>query len=38
MLITKQAVLSLPEFVAKIIDDANFAKEFGDLGPVYGKQ
>lgn len=29
---------SLNEFIEKIKTDENFAKEFGDLGPVYGKQ
>lgn len=29
---------TLAEFVEKIKTDANFAAEFGDLGPVYGKQ
>ncbi len=26
------------EFEAKIVEDADFASEWGDLGPVYGKQ
>jgi thymidylate synthase len=30
--------LSLEEFVARIADDADFAANWGDLGPVYGKQ
>lgn len=29
---------TLTEFVQKIIDDDDFSKEFGQLGPVYGKQ
>lgn len=29
---------TLEEFVAKIKEDESFAKEFGELGPVYGKQ
>ncbi|VEU59841.1 thymidylate synthase [Mesomycoplasma neurolyticum] len=29
---------SLNEFISKIKNDDNFANEFGDLGPVYGKQ
>jgi thymidylate synthase len=29
---------SLKEFVAKIKEDAEFAKKHGNLGPVYGKQ
>lgn len=29
---------TLEEFVAKIKEDEGFAKEFGELGPVYGKQ
>ncbi len=29
---------SLDEFVERIKEDDAFAKEFGDLGPVYGKQ
>lgn len=30
--------LSQSEFEAKVLEDANFASEWGDLGPVYGKQ
>ncbi|MCD2173177.1 thymidylate synthase [Rhizobium sp. C4] len=30
--------LSQEEFEAKILADADFASEWGDLGPVYGKQ
>ncbi len=26
------------EFIQRVKEDANFAKEWGDLGPVYGKQ
>jgi len=29
---------TLEEFVAKIKEDEGFVKEFGELGPVYGKQ
>lgn len=29
---------TVDEFVQKVIDDDNFAKQYGDLGPVYGKQ
>ncbi len=29
---------SIEEFVSKIKNDASFAKKWGDLGPVYGKQ
>lgn len=29
---------TLQEFVAKIKEDADFAKKHGNLGPVYGKQ
>lgn len=31
-------ILSQDEFVNKIKTDDNFAKEFGELGPIYGKQ
>jgi len=30
--------ISLDDFVARIADDEGFAKRWGDLGPVYGKQ
>ena len=30
--------IELADFVARIVDDATFAKQWGDLGPVYGKQ
>lgn len=30
--------IALDEFVARIGEDAEFAKRWGDLGPVYGKQ
>jgi len=30
--------LGLAEFIGKIKNDANFAKEYGELGPVYGYQ
>lgn len=30
--------ISRPDFSARIVDDAAFAREWGDLGPVYGKQ
>lgn len=30
--------LALEDFVARIAEDAEFAKRWGDLGPVYGKQ
>jgi len=30
--------ISLDEFVQRIADDEDFAKRWGDLGPVYGKQ
>jgi len=29
---------TIDEFVQKVIEDDAFAKKFGDLGPVYGKQ
>lgn len=29
---------SMDAFVARIIEDQDFAEQFGDLGPVYGKQ
>ena len=31
-------ILSKEEFIEKIKTDEEFAKEFGDLGPIYGKQ
>ena len=34
----KSSVLSKEEFIHKIKTDAEFAKKWGDLGPVYGKQ
>jgi thymidylate synthase len=34
----KETPLSMPEFVAKIVESEDFAKEWGDLGPVYGAQ
>ncbi|MEP5939157.1 MAG: thymidylate synthase [Erythrobacter sp.] len=30
--------IALEDFVQRIADDENFAKQWGDLGPVYGKQ
>ena len=30
--------LALPDFEARIVADADFAVQWGDLGPVYGKQ
>jgi thymidylate synthase len=30
--------ISLDDFVQRIVDDEAFAKRWGDLGPVYGKQ
>ena len=30
--------VSQAEFEARIVDDADFAQQWGDLGPVYGKQ
>ena len=30
--------VKMKEFIQRIKDDADFAKEFGDLGPVYGHQ
>lgn len=30
--------IALEEFVTRIAEDADFAKDWGDLGPVYGKQ
>jgi thymidylate synthase len=30
--------IALDDFVQRIADDAEFAKRWGDLGPVYGKQ
>ena len=30
--------IALDEFVARIAEDEDFAKRWGDLGPVYGKQ
>lgn len=30
--------IALDDFVARIADDADFAAQWGDLGPVYGKQ
>ena len=30
--------ISLDDFVARIADDVEFARRWGDLGPVYGKQ
>ena len=32
------APLSMGEFITKIKTDDRFAKEFGELGPIYGKQ
>jgi thymidylate synthase len=34
----KYDVLSQEEFINKIKTDTEFAKKFGDLGPIYGKQ
>lgn len=34
----KLPVLSQSEFIQKIKDDPEFAKQYGDLGPVYGVQ
>lgn len=34
----KQKILSQAEYVEKIKEDKEFAKQFGDLGPVYGVQ
>jgi len=34
----KSKVLTQEEYVAKIKSDANFAKQYGELGPVYGVQ
>ncbi len=34
----KEIPLSQPEFIAKIKEDGNFAKKWGNLGPVYGVQ
>ena len=31
-------ILNIKEFEKKILTDAQFAKSFGDLGPIYGKQ
>ena len=28
----------MKKFVEKILNDADFAKKYGELGPVYGKQ
>ena len=33
-----ETLLSQPEFIQKIKDDEEFAKKWGDLGPVYGVQ
>ncbi len=30
--------LSMQEFIQKILEDENFAKKWGDLGPIYGNQ
>lgn len=30
--------IALPDFEARIVADADFAAQWGDLGPVYGKQ
>ncbi|KKU82012.1 MAG: Thymidylate synthase [Parcubacteria group bacterium GW2011_GWA1_47_8] len=35
---TEEWKLGLAEFIGKIKNDANFAKEYGELGPVYGYQ
>ena len=34
----KSSVLSKEEFIKQIKTDNEFAKKFGDLGPIYGKQ
>ena len=34
----KVKTMSQEEFIAKIKEDENFAKEHGELGPVYGRQ
>lgn len=33
-----EEILSMEEFVEKIKNDPKFAEEWGDLGPIYGKQ
>jgi len=30
--------ISMADFEARIVEDANFAAQWGDLGPVYGRQ